>query len=212
MYDSLVNLKQFELPYISKWQNIFTDNNLEWDKIWGAIHESICDFKVQSSIWQMAHLNFISAYFLKKVYNTDGKCKLCGKIEINRIHIFIECEVIKHMYEYFHAFLNQLYNEPIDKLEMAFGIFKIKNDKIMLRNYLMFIIRHVVFKSRNCQFTSTQMCKNALVLKIKNFLKRDLESRFIMAKTTCKLELFEKKFLVDNIFGNLINETLFLNL
>ena len=50
LYDSLINLKQIELPYIPKWQNIFTENNLEWDKIWGAIHESICDFKVQIRI------------------------------------------------------------------------------------------------------------------------------------------------------------------
>jgi len=116
------------------------------------------------------------------------------------------------MYEYFHPLLTQLYNEPIDKLEMAFGIFNRKNDKIMLRNYLTFTIRHVVFKSRNSEFTSAQISKNALILKIKNFLKRDLELRFIMAKTTCNISLFEKEFLVYNILGNIINENLFLNL
>ena len=77
-----------------KWYNEL-NVELEWTKIWDNLNNGYVDYKVQSSIWQMIHRNFISGYILKKMYRNDGKCKLCKTIESKRTHIFMDCIITK---------------------------------------------------------------------------------------------------------------------
>ena len=57
-----------EIPKIWE-QKLYSELNileLEWTKIWDNLNNGYVDYKVQSSIWQMIHRNFISGYILKK--------------------------------------------------------------------------------------------------------------------------------------------------
>ena len=67
-----------------KWYNELNILELEWTKIWDNLNNGYVDYKVQSSIWQLIHRNFISGYILNKMYRNDGKCKLCKTIESKR--------------------------------------------------------------------------------------------------------------------------------
>jgi len=212
LYSSCLSLKRIEISSATKWQNEINVLPTEWDQIWENIHNSPCGYKVQSSVWQMIHRNFICAYFLKLIYNTDGKCKLCGKLELKRTHVFMKCEIIQYTYKYFEPVLKQLLDKTIDEKEKAFGIFSEKNGKIVLRNYITFVIRHVIFLLRNTDFTSVSTCRSLVIQKVSKFIKNDLDFRFKMAKVTNNINSFEKIFLIDNILGRIVNDNLLIYL
>ena len=212
LYSSFISLKRINTLYSNKWQTEFPNKILNWPLIWQNIHINLCNFKIQSTLWQLIHRNYICAYFLKKIYNTDGICKLCKSFELQRSHVFLECEVIKFIYSYFDSILKNLNNKEIDREEMTFGIYENCTDKDKIRNYLTSIIKHFVFKERNTDFENSTNCKRILIHKIKKHIKEDLEIKFSIAKIQNTVSSFEKMYLIDNIIGQIVNNTLLINL
>ena len=102
----------------------------------------------------MIHRNYISAYSLKKMNRSDGKCKLCNNIEENRCHIFLSCPMIDKIYSHFKPFLLSLYPYEITLEEKAFGIYREITNRTALRNYLTYQIRIVTFRNRNTNTTN----------------------------------------------------------
>ena len=84
-----------------KWQNELNILELEWTNVWDNLNNGYVYYKVQSSIWQMIHRNFISGYILKQMYRNNGKCKLCTTIESKRTHIFMDCIITKQILDQF---------------------------------------------------------------------------------------------------------------
>ena len=86
----------------------------------------------------------------------DGICKLCGEIEEGSHHIITECEVMTACINDYQNILSVLNEEIITKDEMAFGLVGAPigemSPKINLRNFMTFIIRHVVFRNRYIDF------------------------------------------------------------
>ena len=113
LYSSFISLKRINTLYSNKWQTEFPNKILNWPLIWQNIHKNLFNFKIQSTLWQLIHRNYICAYFLKKIYNTDGICKLCKSFELQRTHVFLECEVIKFIYSYFDSILKNLNDKGI---------------------------------------------------------------------------------------------------
>ena len=188
-----------------KWERELDITNTDWTRIWLNIHKCTENYKIESSIWQMIHRNFVCSYFLKKIYNTDGKCKLCGQIESNRTHIFINCSIINYVYHSFDEIIKKMVNVDLSTKEMIFGIINNESDKAILRNYIIFSIRHVIFINRNKEFESQILCKHILLKKTKYFIKKDLEEKFNISKAKNSRPKFEQKFLIDNILGKIEN-------
>ena len=97
----------------------------------------------------MIHRNFICGYSLSLMNISDGVCKLCRQVESQRTHIFMHCTITDQVYQHFTGILTQLSSIPISAKERAFGIFEHISDKILLRNYITFIIRHILYRNRN---------------------------------------------------------------
>ena len=136
LYQEFIRIQTLNITCQPKWEKELDITNTDWTRIWLNIHKCTENYKIESSIWQMIHRNFVCSYFLKKIYNTDGKCKLCGQIESNRTHIFINCSVISYVYHHFDEIIKKIVNIDLSTMEMAFGIFNNKSDKAILRNYI----------------------------------------------------------------------------
>ena len=92
------------------------------------------------------------AYFAKLVFNKSGICQFCMEEQLNRVHIFINCNVILELYQKFIFITNKLVNiGPAHYLERAFGIkiSKPANKREELRNFVNVCIRHIALRSRN---------------------------------------------------------------
>ena len=198
----------------TKWSTDFINMNpqLDWHSIWNTIHNPITNYKVQSSIWEMVHRNFTCGYILKIMNIGDGMCKLCNYLEEKRTHIFMSCKVTNAVYQHFSELLLLLYNENITNLEKAFGIYNIESDKIILRNYITYTIRHIVYRSRNLDTSHSGNVVTFLINKIKYFMRKDLYERYHIYKNKNKTCTFVKLYLIENILGSIDNNELTINI
>ena len=151
----------------------------------------------------MVHRNFICGYSLKLMSIGDGKCKLCKCMEEKRTHIFIECKIINEVYQYFSDIILKLHNRHITELEKVFGIYNEESDHFLLRNYITFTIRHIVYRNRNLDTSQVGNVVSLLINKIKWFIRKDLTEKYHMYKNKNKTNIFVQKYLIENILGSI---------
>lgn len=200
-------------PHVRVWENKWSldlgpNSRIEWEQIWSLVHNRISKFSVQSSIWEMIHRNFICGYSLSLMNISDGVCKLCRQVESQRTHIFMHCTITDKVYQHFTGILTQLSSIPISAKERAFGIFEHITDKILLRNYITFIIRHILYRNRNMDNHDPQNVHLILINKVKYFIRNDLCDQFHLHKHKRKVEIFIKTYLVEDILGKVENNIL----
>jgi len=203
--DSTVNIWE------NKWASeLGNGEEIVWDQVWDCVHNNITNYKVQSSIWEMIHRNYICAYILTQMYRGDGICKLCKNIERTRTHVFMNCEVIESLYQQFGYILSQLGPTTVSENEKAFGLYNEQDDsKSRLRNYVTYTIRHIVFRNRNIDFALDAHVVTIMANKIKAYIRRDLKERYYLYKYKNKLNIFKDIYLLENIIGNINNGELF---
>ena len=156
----------------------------------------------------MIHRNYICGYILKKMHKSDGLCKLCNKLERQRTHIFMKCEIIHKVFEHFSFIIKSFDSRDISEKEKAFGIVDEINSKVLLRNYTTFIIRHIIYRNRNITLKRGENITVILINKVMFYIRKDLHGQFCVAKNTNDTQSFKDKYLVEGIFGNLQNNEL----
>ena len=186
-----------------KWDIEFGRNReIIWSKVWESVHNSIINYKIQSSVWEMIHRNFICGYILRQMGKGDGICKLCNTIEENRTHIFMSCKIINGLYQYLSYIIINL-GSIITEKEKAFGIFEQNDANSKLRNYITYSIRHIVYRNRNIQITTHDDILTILVKKVKAYIKNDLTEKYYFYKHNNKLEYYKDTYLIDNLLGKI---------
>ena len=190
-----------------KWKN---DSELEltteqWSLVWANVHHKSLNYKVQSSIWETIHRNFMCQYFAKIAYKDSGMCKLCKQEQLTRTHIFMNCDVILGCYSSFLHITDNIFKlGPVNLIERAFGLQVEGEDKdrVTLRNFINFSVRHVVYRSRNTTCGSNipnsvlTLCK-----KIEIYIHNDLNEKFISFKATNRVDEYKKMYLIDDVLG-----------
>jgi hypothetical protein len=181
LYRIMIERKDVNKIWEPKWNGLLRYYTLdidvaEWEQIWNNVHDNIISFDIQSTIWIMLHLNFYCGY-KEKIFNYgDGKCKLCGVIEEGSHHIILECAVMKACLNDHQNILSRFHNDVLGKDEMAFGLVGNPigriSGKMKLRNFLTFIIRHVVFKHRYIDFGGRLNAHTILKTKILEKIKK----------------------------------------
>ena len=170
--------------------------------------------KIQSSLWEMCHRNFMCAYFAKIAFNESSVFQLCNQEQLNRVHIFLGCDVIMECYRKFQKITDKIfYIGSLDLIERAFGLpIENKGEKRKeLRNYINCSIRNIVYRNRNKVFgNSFSIIIVNLVNIIETFIHCDLRQKYDLAKARNKTSSFEDDFLIDNILGKIENEVLVL--
>ena len=200
-------------PQINIWQNKWAlemenGQDINWEQVWISVHNKMLNYKMQSSIWEMIHRNYICGYILKQMNRSDGLCKLCNNLEQNRTHVFMSCEVIDRLYQHFSYILSQLGPTNLSDKERAFGIYEQDDIKSKLRNYITYAIRHIVFRSRNMECPTNGAIFNILANKIKAYIKQDVKERYYFYKYKNKLEYFKETYLLDGVIGKIENNEL----
>ena len=200
--------------WIGKWENDTGIQENEWNGVWANVHSKLLNQKVQSSLWETIHRNFMCAYSANIFFQESPQCKLCKTMQQSRTHIFMSCEMIVRCYNHFLPVTDLLVNiGGVDLMERAFGLKAGRNDKkAALRNYINFSIRHTVYRNRNKILgSSIDTIFKVLVKKICWNIKKDLTDKFATACAGQSFQSFIDSFLIDNILGEVIYEELRIN-
>jgi hypothetical protein len=194
--------------WVNKWKNDFQIEENEWEDIWMNVHDILNNYQVQSSMWELFHRNYMCAYFAKLVFNKSGNCKLCGKLEQKRTHILLNCEVSKSVIKKFEPILLVLHREDLSIKETIFGMLSNNQINKRLYNYIIYSIRHVIFRSRNIDFANINAAVSAITLKAKRYIRDDLKCKYHTALNKNGIQKFRLTYLYNNILGEVINDTL----
>ena len=124
-------------------------------------------YVVQSSLWMIINLNYISAYKLNRMYNSINNCRQCENPEEGPAHIILYCEVSNLVFGYFDNVLQQIFPLSISIQEKAFGLI-IQNQtterKKKLRNYVLSCIKHIIFKRRAREIRGSLETKSRVIV------------------------------------------------
>ena len=116
--------------WIGKWENDTGIQENEWNGVWANVHSKLLNQKVQSSLWETIHRNFMCAYSANIFFQESPQCKLCKTMQQSRTHIFMSCEMIVRCYNHFLPVTDLLVNiGGVDLMERAFGLKAGRNDK-----------------------------------------------------------------------------------
>ena len=208
----LADKKESTSIWVEKWNDSTHMGVDEWVYIWKNVHCNMLSPKVQSSAWETIHRNYMCSYFASVAFNESPMCKLCGKEELTRTHIFLDCNIILNIYDHFLSFTSRLVDiHHVNLLERAFGL-KIDNpdNNSSLRNFINFSIRHIIFRNRNRKFGDPNTTTQKMIKKIGNFIQSELYTKFKLACINNKIDKFKELFLVDNILGRIESNALVL--
>ena len=186
IYKIFINKKHQIYEWEYKWEVTFSMGDLVWEDIWANVHTQLHNRHVQSSIWEMTHLNYWSGY------KANEACKLCGEREHDTSHIINSCPVLLGILNRFN--LQAQFNS---KKKISFGT----NDSPW-DNFLLFHIKSIVFRARFQTNLSYELAMHRLSQNCKGAIKKDLQNRFFFAKSMGKIGEFLNIFFPDNINDN----------
>ena len=204
-------------PWKAKWENILQTSQIDWPLFWKNANDSLLNYKVQSTLWMMTNLGFISSNRLNRIYGTSNTCRQCNEAEESPAHCFLYCNVSTLVYEHFQNSLIQLIGRNISFAEKAFGILIedfSSNRPSRLANYLISSIKSIVFRRRARITTLDELSKaNILIQEIRKYISHDLQLKFNLAKIKNRIPHFQNNFLIQEVLGKIEdNELVFSNI
>ena len=171
--------------------------------IWTNIHDNMNNYQVQSSMWELIHRNYMCAYFAKLVFNNLGNCKLCGKLEQKRTHIFLNCDVAKMVIRNFEYILLPFHSEVLSVKEMTFGVLAKGKIENRIHNYILYTIRHTLFRSRNTDYHNINNAVSSITNKTNKIIRNYLKNKFYIAFSKNATHKFAQTYLYNNILGKI---------
>ena len=148
-----------------KWVENFDRNvNIDWKKVWVQVHNPLCRNETVSQVWSQIHLNDLTTASYNNWFRSDIPCPLCKSKIDGLFHIILECSFIKQLWKELDYFLKKLSPLPVTAEEMAFGL-PGNTPKILLRNWLTFLLRECIIKQEKMAFRNDLGAGNIVHLK-----------------------------------------------
>ena len=167
------------LEWEVKWGQILGNDEINWENVWGRVNSKIHNREVQSSIWEMTHINYWSGYKAKE------NCKLCDQVEADTTHIINSCPVLLGILNIFD--IHTIFNT---KEKIYFG-----SEREMWDNFVLFHIKTIVFRARFQTNINKELICNLLSKKCKTNIGNDLSNRLYFSNLIGK---------TDEILNNIV--------
>jgi len=209
LYWNLHEKETLEIPWKRKWETIVQISATDWVLVWKNVHDGFLNYKVQSALWMMCNLNFISSSRLSRIFGTSNICLQCNQVEEGPAHCFLFCKVSLLVFLHFNEMLSFFIDHDITLEQKAFGILIndfVCNKKERIVNYLISNIKYIIFKRRaNVTPLDVQQKANIRIREIKKHISSDLASKFCIAKSKNKIPIFQNNFLIHDYLGKIEN-------
>ena len=198
--------------YKDKWNNLFNPEPIDWKEIWNTL-KLINNDQVRSCVWSQLRLNFWTPFLEKHQWkNNDqsGKCKLCDVCQNDQFHLLKDCETVIELWDELRHLLTSLVPINIGVREMCFGL-EGRGLNYKLRNYISFSLRAAIHRCRNYDFHNRLSAKSKILNTLKHELRTDLMIKYEKSVKINEERLFEKRFLIKNVLGNIAEKNLIFN-
>ena len=148
-----------------KWLEHFgRDVYLDWKQIWKQVHNPLCKNETISQIWAQIHLNDLTTASYNNWFRSNLLCPLCKSHIADLFHLVLNCSFTKQLWRDLDYFLKKLSPQPVSAEEMAFGL-KGTSPKIVLRNWLTFLLRELIIKQEKMAYHNGLGFGNLVILK-----------------------------------------------
>ena len=135
----------------------------------------------------------------------SATCKLCSEPLTELHHEIINCKVLLKVIDSFKTLISKLgRTETLSQQELAFGTLANSN-KEQLRNFIVFIIRSIVHKSRGTVFRNQGQAIDKIINIAKQKMQKEIWNKFHLAVEKDCVQQFADKYLTGNILGTLNN-------
>ena len=98
MYEQLLKLNYRDHHSSAKWVEKF-NTPVEWDKVWGSVHNPHATEETASFVWEQIQLNMYTPYSYNKWDKTNLPCPLCIQIIDDEFHLIFDCPVVVSLWK-----------------------------------------------------------------------------------------------------------------
>ena len=141
LYAQLLKLNDRDHHSSAKWVEKL-QTSIEWDKVWGSVHNPLSTEETTSFVWEQIHLNMCTAHSYNKWHQTTLSCHLCTQPIQDEFHIIFDCPVVESLWAQIEPLLLNLGPTPVTEQEKIFGILGI-SQAVTLRNLLTYVILYL---------------------------------------------------------------------
>ena len=212
IYSELIQEQSRDHIYQTKWILERKEiGGVDWEQIWGSIHDQFFTEEVKSTIWQTIHLNFYTTYNYNKWHNALQPCPLCNKIPEEVFHITLDCKFTKTMWKRIEKILLKIIPKPITAYEKAFGIQPTNKKEIkptILRNWVTFSLRHYILLEERRAYHINNYTSGAVqkfFLKFNHNTQEELKTKKLQYDFQGLSNKFEKIATVNNAIATIVD-------
>ena len=216
IYGAILQTREFPQIWKQKWNEIVNKEDIvsdnEWKDIWLSVHDNIRSYQIQSSIWESIYLHFYCAYKERKMNYGNGICRLCHKTEESVQHIVIDCNVLQRLLHEFGNFFKRNEDPPLQDKEKVFGHIGKVSKITKLKSYILYNVRHSVFRNRHINFKNETNAVLSLSRTIKSSIRNNLINAYYQSVTERTVPNYIDTYLTNNTLGTVRDNTFILNI
>ena len=200
VYEQLLKLNYRDHHSSAKWVEKF-NTPVEWDKVWGSVHNPLATEETASFVWEQIHLNMYTTYSYNKWHKTNLPCPLCTQLIDDEFHLIFDCPLVVSLWEEIEPLLLRIYPSPVTEQERIFGIL-VNSPAIVLRNWLTYVLRFCIYWQENSAYHNKKGVLNATDIKLiyNAQVHREAVQRLLYYTHIGRLDLFHKYYSVNEVF------------
>ena len=200
VYEQLLKLNYRDHHSSAKWVAKL-NAPVEWDKVWGSVHNPLATEETASFVWEQIHLNMYTTYSYNKWHKTNLPCPLCTQLIDDEFHLIFDCPVVVSLWEEIEPLLLRIDPSPVTKREKIFGILG-NSPAIVLRNWLTYVLRFCIYRQENLAYHNKKGALNATDIKLiyNTQVHREAVQRLLYYTHKGRLDLFHKYYTINEVF------------
>ena len=199
IYGELLQKTYKEHHSEEKWENKFSDYNIDWPKVWESVNNKYLSEEARTIVWEQIHLNDYCTYSYNKWHSTQDKCPLCLTVPLSKFHLTLECDITNQLWNELEPHLVRIANATVTDTEKVFGLVG-ASPNINLRNWLTFQLRQCIANQERAAYHNKLGPSNIKQIK-SNYnekIKSELWQKYLILQNLEREQCFRKFFAVNN--------------
>ena len=183
----------------TKWEQKFSTENIDWDKVWKSLNNPITSEYTKTLIWEQIHFNEYTTYSYNKWHNANQNCPLCLQHPETKFHITLQCPMTISLWSEIEPHLQSIHPANITDTEKTFGILG-DTPNIILRNWLTFTLRQCILEQERKAYYNKKGMQNLIDIKLayNQTIKTEVWKKYNIYKNLHRDGYFKRIFAVND--------------
>ena len=202
LYAQLLKLNYRDHHSSAKWVEKL-QTPIDWDKVWGSVHNPLTTEETTSFVWEQIHLNMYTTHSYNKWHQTSLSCPLCTQPIHDEFHIIFDCPVVVSLWTQIEPLLLKLCPTPVTEQEKIFGLLG-TSPAVTLRNWLTYVMRFCIYQQETLAYHNKQGLSNETRIKVtyNTRIHQEVSRRILYYKHIGRMDIFYKYYPINEAFVN----------